>query len=234
MRTLTNLDLLDLWERGAVLHPVDRALLTLAAALPGEDYRTLAAWPLGRRNAALARLRRACFGQTLSGWVACPQCGERLEFRIDAESIFSDSSVAEQIVAEQFVIDGHAFRPLTSSDLAAIAAEPDEHSAALTLLRTCSLDECNFTEADAERIGEQLAQADPLAETLLDFHCAECGSQWHEPLDIAAWLWTEIEARARRLLHDVHVLASAYSWPQAEILSLSESRRALYMEMVQA
>ena len=229
MKTFSNLDFLDLWERGAVLHPLDRALLTLATALPTESHAALADWPLGRRNAALLQIRRATFGSALSGWVACPQCGEKLEFSIDAAELSSDVTAVKELE-----IAGRRFRPLTSRDLAAIAGETNAQHATLKLLHQCSMDEKEFSGEDVESIGEQLAQADPMAETLLTLRCDACGSQWNEPLDIAAWLWTEMEARARRLLHDVHVLASAYGWTQTEILSLSESRRALYMEMVQA
>ena len=235
MRTLSNLDYLELWERGAVLHPLDRALLALAAALPDEEYGSLAAWPLGRRNVALSRLRTAGFGQMLTGWVACPQCGERLEFAIDAEKLYSSS----QDAAEHVDIHGRRFRPLTSRDLAQIANESDEQAAARKLMRLCCLDSGDFDDRDfsveeMNAIGEQLAQADPLSEALLELQCAECGNRWNEPLDMAAWLWTEIEARARRLLLDVHTLAAAYGWSETEILSLSAPRRALYMEMVQA
>jgi hypothetical protein len=230
MRTLSNLDLLDLWERGTVLHPLDRALLALAVAQTDQDCSTLADWPLGRRNAALVRLRRACFGQTLAGWVACPECGERLEFSIDAAKLDADSSR----VTVRFDMDGRSFRPLTSRDLAAVAGEADEQAAALELLRRCCVDGGNFSTEEIDTISNQLAQADPMSETLLDLECAECGHRWDEPLDIATWLWTEIEARARRLLLDVHTLAAAYGWTEAEILSLSEPRRAIYMEMVQA
>ncbi|HUD55174.1 MAG TPA: hypothetical protein VMR02_08095 [Terracidiphilus sp.] len=45
---------------------------------------------------------------------------------------------------------------------------------------------------------------------------------------------TQIEARARRLLYEVHTLAAAYGWSEREILSLSAPRRALYLEMVRA
>ena len=116
MRTLSNLDYLELWERGTVLHPLDRALLAIGMTLPGVDYNTLAAWPLGKRNVALSQLRRACFGQMLTGWVACPQCGERLEFSLDSEKLYG----AAQSLAEELVIDGRRFRPLSSRDLALV------------------------------------------------------------------------------------------------------------------
>jgi hypothetical protein len=230
MRTLSNLDFLELWERGSGLHPLDRALLTLETTLPHEPDDVLADWPLGKRNAALVRFRAACFGQTLEGWVCCPQCDERLEFALDTEA-FADNSGSE---ADPITIDGRIFRPPTSRDLASISRESDPHTAALRLLRQCCLDSGDLSGADLDCIGDLLAEADPLAETLVNLRCAECGHQWEEELDIAAWLWVEIEARARRLLFDVHTLATAYGWSEHEILSLSEPRRTLYLEMVQA
>ncbi|HTV13585.1 MAG TPA: hypothetical protein VME68_02645 [Acidobacteriaceae bacterium] len=230
MKALTNSGLLDLWERGSNVHPLDRALLSIAAAEPGTSYDALADWSLGSRNAALARLRRACFGPALAGWVACPQCGERLEFSMDTGMLLEEANDA----GRELVVDGRRFRPLTSRDLASIAAERDERDAARKLLRRSCAENAEFGEEELGAIGELLAEADPLAETLLGFSCAACEHQWQEPLDIATWLWTEVDARARRLLHDVHTLATAYGWTEREILSLSEPRRALYLEMVQA
>jgi hypothetical protein len=229
MKALTNPDLLNLWERGSGLHPIDRALLAIAAAEPGEPYAELADWPLGRRNAALARLRRECFGSALEGWVACPQCGEQLEFSLDVGMLFDERSQA----ATQLTAEGRRYRALTSRDLASVAAEIDERAAALQLLRQCSVEEHEFSTEELEAVGERLAKADPLAETMLEFACVACDQRWQQPLDIAAWLWTEIEAHARRLLYDVHTLAAAYGWTEREILSLGEPRRAVYLDMVQ-
>jgi hypothetical protein len=230
MSALVNPDLLDLWERGSNLHPIDRALLAITALEPGEPYAALADWPLGRRNAALARLRRECFGSELTGWVSCPQCGERLEFSFDVGMLLEEPTDA----VAQLTADAWSFRALTSRDLASVAAEIDERAAAQKLLRLCTAEEREFTDEELEAIGEQLAEADPLAETLLDFACAACEQRWQESLDIAAWLWAEIEARARRLLYDVHILAVAYGWTEHEILALSEPRRAVYLEMARA
>jgi hypothetical protein len=234
MRMLSNPELLELWERGCGLHPLDRALLTLAFALPAEPYDSLAGWTLGKRNEALIRLRRACFGSAFTGWVACPQCCERLEFSFDAQPLLEQRAEAESLT-----INGRSFRPLTSRDLASIAGETDERAAALRLLRQCCIEPSEmetdvFTEAELDSIDELLAEVDPLSETLLDFSCAACSHRFREPLDVDMWLWAEIEARARRLLYDVHTLAAAYGWSEREILSLSEPRRALYLEMVRA
>jgi len=241
MRALSNSDVLQLWESGGRLHPLDQALLALGAALPETPHEDLADWPLGRRNTALAELRRSCFGGTLQGWVSCPQCGERLEFEMDSENLINHAldrdQAGERIAIEPVAINGRTFRLPTSRDLARLAGESDPHAAALRLVESCRVDGAEtpgWSELDLDEVGEQLAMADPVAETRLALECAECGNRWDEPLDIASYLWTEIEACARRLVAEVHTLASAYCWTEEKILSMSETRRALYLEMVRA
>ena len=56
--------------------------------------------------------------------------------------------------------------------------------------------------------------------------------RWLEPFDIASFLWTELHAWASRTLYDVHQLAAAYGWSEAECLSLSARRRGYYLELI--
>ena len=69
------------------------------------------------------------------------------------------------------------------------------------------------------------------AETRLSLDCAACGSSWTEFLDVAAFVWAEFEAAARRLLIDVADLARAFGWSEQEILNLSEIRRGAYLAL---
>ena len=85
-----------------------------------------------------------------------------------------------------------------------------------------------------DAVAKCLAEADPQADVQLDISCPFCGWNWQASFDIVAFLWTEIEARACRLLQDVHVLARAYGWSEREVLDLSPLRRELYLEMVNA
>ena len=63
-------------------------------------------------------------------------------------------------------------------------------------------------------------------------NCPTCGNQWQLFFDIAAFLWLKIEMQARRLLREVHTLARAYGWREADILALSPWRRQAYLEMI--
>jgi hypothetical protein len=237
MRAFSSVDCLNLWEEGAGLHCLDQALLALSAALPDTPPDTLPDWPLGRRNAALAQLRCSSFGSRLQGWTACRRCGEKLEVELDARLLAGEGAEQAQPSNAPVVVNGQSFRLLTTRDLAKAARESGVSLAAVRLAQSCLLDAAGtpaWSDEELGRIGRELAAADPLAETRLAMRCPACQNEWEEALDIVTFLWREIEARARRLLMEIHVLAAAYGWAEADILSLSDRRRALYLEMAQS
>jgi hypothetical protein len=243
MRRLSQSDCLALWESGRTLHPIDQGLLAVQTAFPETRDESVADWPLGRRNRALAELHVASFGRSLRGWTTCGQCAEKLEFEVDGE-VLAAMGAAE--VESRVALGQSEFRLPTSRDLAHLAAQPEAPDAAMLLLERCRLDgdrqdlgtegdaPLDMNEQEVEEVGSMLALADPLAEILLDFDCPVCGESFQESLDLASFLWAELEAASRLLLLDVHTLASAYGWGEAEILGLSASRREFYLEMVSA
>ncbi|WP_055473053.1 T4 family baseplate hub assembly chaperone [Streptomyces pathocidini] len=81
------------------------------------------------------------------------------------------------------------------------------------------------------RLAEAAEQADPTAEVTLDVRCPDCGKATPAELDITTYLWTELDAWARDLLLDVHLLAGAYGWSEPEVLALSPLRRRYYLEL---
>ena len=241
MNALNNVDLLNLWERGRALHPLDRGLLAIHAAFPETGSESAADWPLGRRNRALMQLRCSCFGSALQAWTACSQCGEKVELNLDAAAMIREHEGREPV--QTVVVDGESFRLPTSRDLARLAkeaaAEQDSSAASVRLLNACRAEgkegsERSWSEEQLEQIGEKMAEADPLAEILFGFECPACSAVCNQALDLPLFLWEEIEAQVRRVLLEIHALASAYGWSEREILSLSDARRRLYLEMVQA
>src|SRR5690242_12694262 len=144
MQVLSSSSMLDLWDRGSQLHSLDQGLLALSAGLPDAPYQTLADWPLGRRNRALAEVRSSWFGPDLEGWASCPRCGEKLEFQLDARSL----TAIDPPGPEPIVVNGRSFRLPTSRDLARAAGERDPRAAAVRLLESCRLDEGALSEED--------------------------------------------------------------------------------------
>jgi hypothetical protein len=234
MRTLSNTDFLALWETGQGRHPLDRALLCLAADFPDTPYEALADWPLGRRNRALLDLRRRCFGDRIRSWVVCRRCGEKLEFEMDGQSL---TSGPENSSGDPSAVNGHSFRLPTSRDLALAVAAGDPLQASIRIVENCLQDQDasrSWSAQELEEIEDEMAKADPLAEIRISLKCPSCGDEWEEALDIASFFWEEVDVRARKLLFDVHSLTLAYRWSEAEILSMSDRRRAVYVSLVQA
>jgi len=223
--------LIACWEVGRRRHPLDRALLLYAAAEPAEDPDTLADRTLGERNAALLRLRQSLFGDAMRSCVHCPECGELLEFALSAKALLGCAPHCPRTHAE---VNGRRLRLPTTRDLASVAGEPDEAHAALKLVERLVDGEALAPEVAGDELASALDAADPRMDLSLALSCLTCAHRWSAPFDVPAFLWEEIDVRARRLLDEVHALARAYGWNEGDILALSDTRRRAYLERVLA
>jgi hypothetical protein len=233
MPALSSAGVLELWEKGTSLHHLDRGLLALSVADPSARG-GVADWPLGRCNRALLDLHASWFGPRLQGWTSCPSCGEKVEFELDARELAMAAPGAPP--DDPVMVGAYAFRLPTSRDLAHIVAL-DAAEPAIGLLDRCRAGGPEHPEWAGdllEAVEDRLASADPLAETRLALGCPSCQHEWEDAFDIGRFLWAEIESRARRVLWEVHTLASAYGWSECETLALGDARRAMYLEIVQA
>jgi hypothetical protein len=146
----------------------------------------------------------------------------------------------DEVTTKTVTIQGTNFnlRCPNSLDAAAAASSENVEAAKRTLLSRCACGlggaNLNFDalpQSIQTAIAAELAAIDPQAEMLLDLACPSCGHTWQSVFDILPFLWTEIRARARRLLQEVDALARTYSWSQSDILGMSEARRALYVQL---
>ena len=237
MRALAAADMLMLWERGVTRHPIDRAALLAAAARPDLAPDAIADLPLGAVTAGQLGLRTAIFGPRIAGHVDCAHCGDRLELALDAGNLLQPEPASLDDTSPRVVeIEGRRLRAPCLRDLAAVAGETDADQAARKLLELCIL------SGEGEPVGDGALRAmedaleaiDPNADLEMELRCDACGHQSVAELDVGALLWDEIAAYAQRLLHEVHLLARAYGWSEAEILALSPARRASYLALVGA
>jgi hypothetical protein len=231
MRALGASDVLTLWERGARRHALDRSALLCAWARPELPADAIADLPLGTVTTSLLRLREASFGARIQSYVNCERCGERLELRLFSSELLQPEAEGPPEVA----VAGLRVRAPCLRDLAAAAQEFDADRAARQLLARCTLnadgDVAALPAGTLRDIEDVLEAIDPNADLALAVHCEVCGHCGTAQLDAGVLLWDEIDARARALLGEVHLLARAYGWTEAEILSLGAARRATYLAM---
>jgi hypothetical protein len=242
MQTLTATQLLAVWEQGADQPPVQRGLLLLCAACPDESPTDLAGLNIGERDSRLFSLRERIFGPSLSSITACPACGTQLEMNFQT----SDLRVAPAQAGQQgfaFSQDGYrvTYRLPNSLDLISAAASSTPQGGRHLLIEQCLLGTLyqeqavkleQIPVAVIDGVIEAMQEADPLADINLNLSCQTCGNSWLAPFDILAYLWSEIDSWAYRTLQEVHRLAQAYGWTEAEILFLSARRRQFYLAMV--
>jgi hypothetical protein len=243
MRALTPERLLDVWEHGQAYSPTVRALALLSAVEPEAAWEELGALPLGERDRRLLAAREETLGSSLEGVARCPKCGEPLDVALDARELRSTREPGP--LPEQVSRDGLElrFRPANSHDLLAAETCPGVEEARRLLAGRCLLDarrgdlpisEADLSEEDLRALAAGLAEADPGAELLLELRCPACGHAWEELFDVASFFWAELDVQARRLLREIHLLARAYGWREADILALSPRRRRFYLEMMSA
>lgn len=257
MRGLSREELLRLFELGPAHTPLEQGLELLARAWPEADEAIRRALPLAERDRLLLALRVASFGPMATVTAPCPDCDSKLETELDLRRLLEAPAPDDPFAIHELEHEGrrYAFRLPSTADLEAVLADPTAEDVHHRLVRSTLVREEGAEDAEGDAEGdadgdddgddgapltdgalEAIAAAwdriDPLSEIRLGFACPACGRDFDPLFDIVDLLRAEIGAHARRLLLDVHALASAYGWTEDQVLALGESRRRLYVEMV--
>lgn len=229
----------------------ERANLLLERCLDEDDPATLvSSLVAGDREALLLQLRRLTLGEALDCVLTCaaPECGERMELEMHVDDLlveaYKDVQATYEIavgVADPPIVV--RFRLPTVADLRAATAtgSGDTEGVAADLLARCAADVADGSdglgadelEAGArETIAAAMAERDPQAEIELDLECPSCATPFVVVFDTATFLLQELDARAARLLEEVHALAFHYHWSEREILAMAPTRRERYLTLL--
>ncbi|MFG2126255.1 hypothetical protein ACGFNV_00390 [Streptomyces sp. NPDC048751] len=232
MTSVSATELLDAWEAGWGRDPLRRGLALLAVAR-GTTRAAAADVPVGLRDRALFAFRAALFGTGVEAVSRCPGCGTDVDVAFDQRDLLAalPGPVSGQQVPDTVTVrvDGRDVpaRMPTSADLAAVLdagpPAPDE-----ALAHRCA------PTAPVAAVAAAWTAADPLLDLRIDLGCPDCAHTWEETFDIVAFLWAELDAWGRRTLHEVHDLARAYGWSEADVLALTPWRRRCYLGLVGA
>jgi hypothetical protein len=248
MLTLSANDLLQIWEWGQGQAPLHQALVILATAYPSVPPEQLAGLPIGQRDAQLLQVRSHTFGSQLQAVATCPSCSEALEFGLAINDLtvtpiepLTEAAPLGPRLYHWYQEDYQlTFRLPTSADLLSLSHFSPEQ-AQEKLLQRClqslkkaqtDIPTTELPTALRSSLEIHMAQQDPQADLQLNLCCPACRHQWLQLFDIVSFLWREIASAAQRLLQEVHLLASVYSWHEANILSMSPQRRNAYLQLI--
>jgi hypothetical protein len=222
---------------------VQRAVTLLNAAGPdrsGGDWMRVS---IGERDAGLLSLREELFGPRLEATAACPGCAEQLDLTFSTVDV-RVAPIALAGAGDEFSVDEAGYtvscRLATSADLLEIAATAPADRRD-TLLKRCvvagrfagaPVDPSTLPDEVLAAAVGQMARVDAQADVQIALVCPVCTNQWSMTFDILTYLWSEVDDWARRLLIEVHTLASAYGWSERDIVEMSARRRRTYLELV--
>jgi hypothetical protein len=234
MGQLTSAELIQLWELGQEMPPAQRAVALAEAARGDANSPAAADLPLGDRDHRLMLLYAGLFGPQVTGEDTCGACAAVLEVSFDLGALAAGHHPARTPVTVGLGEQELHCRALTTADLIAAAESSDFEVGLLARCVTSATGQPapGLPAPAAAEVMSALAAADPLADVRLAVTCGECGHQWDTVFDIASFLWTEICAAVERLLGDVHLLATAYGWSEAEVLAVGPRRREYYLQAV--
>jgi hypothetical protein len=189
----------------------------------------------------LLQVRERIFGPELLSVLTCPHCHEALEITVDVSDLRMDQTTGGAPTEWRHGDLVVRFRVPTSGDLLQLEECETYETARRRLLERCvleahrkgeALEPTQFTDEETIALADHAAQADPGAEIMLNGECSKCTRRWQSMLDIARFLWLELDMHVKRLLTEVHVLAWAYGWHEHDILAMSARRRRIYLELL--
>lgn len=228
--------ILSAWEQGASAAPFERPLVLLhhaSRAMPP----VVDGWTVGQRDARLIDLCVLTFGPIVTGTAPCMSCGVPVEISFNLASIRSDHGDAGS--RWELVLDGGrrlVFRLPTAADLRDASRSRSAEDGARMLAAGClvegwSAGDPPVSDSLIEALGSAMAEHDPQSDVTLESRCPGCGAELTTAFDVAEYLWRRVAIAGRELIADVHQLASAYGWSEAEILAIPPGRRQRYLEL---
>jgi hypothetical protein len=206
----------------------------------GEGAGSAAALSASDRDAALAALHRARWGDRIVASLACAACGAMndLSFALSAlQRQLWQASERTRVSAPRALDDaqgGHWRLPGAEDEDAAAQLGVAAGRAQLVALVCSDMqpDAQAALLADPQSAGERLEALAPLLDVDLEARCIECDHTQLARFDIQSFVLQRLLDEREAVLGEVHALASAYGWSLSEILSLPCSlRRSLVQRL---
>lgn len=206
-----------------------------AAAGDPLDWTSLSATDI---HAAALMIRRSWLGDAIRTDIACPDpdCRERIDVSFGIESYIEHHRPRRPRGVTQgpgegwFELAGAAvrFSIPTAADLleAASASRPAD------MLSARCVDAAEISPALARRLDRALTALAPSFDDLLGGSCPACKHEVTMRFDPLAYTLAELRTAFSGIYLETHALATAYGWPEQEILALPRSRRRRYVSII--
>jgi hypothetical protein len=194
------------------------------------------------REQLLATVYIRTYGAKIESTIKCRQCGENfdMDFGVD-ELLASLSPCSHEVLGVSIEADGIyrlgdgiSFRlPTGEDECAVIGLTPQEARAVLLERCVQSTTEHEDFSKYSDLIQTTMEALSPLVDIELDAMCPECGHGQSVHFDLQHYLLSAFQGERKRLMQEIHALASNYGWSLSEILGLPRSQRRTLAGLVE-
>lgn len=221
---MTESDFLDAWlpAPGAALPRFLRFFAALEALGAGE-----AGWAeesLGAFNRRLARLHGHLVARPVEATVRCG-CGEDLEVELPLTAVAEAPDPQPSVEIDEST--GRRTFRLPRLGEVGLSREPG------ALAQACALDGGGVpSAAGLAALDAAWTEADPAAEITLHLACPSCGAAIDAQADLPLFVARDLDLRLQGLMAEIHGLACAYGWTEAEVMAVPPGRRRAYAALI--
>lgn len=221
-------------------------VVTLAGRLTTDAQGRTPAWddlPATDVGAIALTIRQAWLGTRISTDARCPSpgCLERMDIAFEIPAYLAHhrprrySGAGSAPDPGWFKLAGGGSRPAPASfrlptiaDLQAATASADPERC----LRERCVRPASVTAGVARRVSRAMSALAPPLTGTVTVRCPACGGRGELRFDPVSYSLTELRDAAAGLYEEVHLLASAFRWPEDAILALPRTRRARYADLI--
>lgn len=194
--------------------------------------------PVGRRLRALLVLLRITEGNgTMNLSASCTEadCAQTFGFELPLDALPAGGDVPPSSIEVRVEDDRRlAVRLPTGDDLRQWrAARPASREQAVRLMLDTLLLDGELRPADEAAVSAAIASHDPLVDFSVSCTCPACGAANFVQIDLEQLAVRRLAHYQRRLLLEVHRLASHYGWTERQVLAVPARRRAQYLALIE-
>ncbi|GAB4191925.1 MAG: hypothetical protein Tsb002_21180 [Wenzhouxiangellaceae bacterium] len=201
------------------------------------DEAMVATLSIGDRQYLLRQLAARLEPQPLWLNAVCGECGERFDVCYRHAEVPVKAATDDYPLVEVDTSQGQVtVRAPNGDDQQAIAQCPDEDDC-LALLLSRIVQRCDDQPLEvADLSAEDIATIEGAAEAMAPEIASECISRCphcRQDNRVALDVYQRLQNGGSELFTDIHRLAAAYHWSEAEILSLPRQRRQIYLRLLE-
>ena len=193
--------------------------------------------PISQRDQIMLQLNVNLFGNRILSTIICKNCKEKIDidFKLSefANSIFKSRrypGLKKENNSFLSLPNGLKIRLPNGDDELRANSVTDKSE---FLFKQCVPNPEDYSSKNRVEVESILNQLAPLVKSDFPINCPECGSSQQIHFDIQSFFLQRMLNNKKRVLYEIHLLASHYNWTYSELVGLPKKEREQYVKYIE-